>query len=43
MQYVFKMEMVNLGLLNMKEHTIDAPEGLRACQDYGKAIGQMFS
>ena len=43
MQYVFKMEMVNLGPLNMKEHTIDTREGMRACQDYGKAIGQMFS
>ena len=43
MQYVFKMEMVNLGPLNMKEHTIDTPEGMRACQDYGKAMGQMFS
>jgi flavorubredoxin len=43
MQYVFKMEMVNLGPLNLKEHTIDTPDGLRACQDYGKAIGQMFS
>jgi flavodoxin len=43
MQYVFKMEMVNLGPLNMKEHTIDTREGMHACQDYGKAIGQMFS
>jgi len=43
MQHVFKMEMVNLGPLNIKEHTIDTPEGMRACQDYGKAIGQMFS
>ncbi len=42
MQYVFKMEMVNLGPLNMKEQTIDTPEGMRACQDYGKAIGQML-
>ena len=43
MQHVFKMEMVNLGPLNMKEHTIDTSEGMRACQDYGKAIGQMLS
>ena len=43
MQHVFKMEMVNLGPLNMKEHIIDTPDGIRACQDYGKAIGQMFS
>ena len=43
MQHVFKMEMVDLGPLDMKEHTIDTPEGMRACQDYGKAIGQIFS
>jgi len=43
MQHVFKMEMANLGSLNMKEHIIDTPDGMRACQDYGKAIGQMFS
>ena len=43
MQHVFKMEMVNLGPLNMKEHIIDTPDGMRACQDYGKAIGQMFN
>ena len=43
MQHVFKMEMVNLGPLNIKEHIIDTPDGIRACQDYGKAIGQMFS
>ena len=43
MQHVFKMEMVSLGPLNVKEHTIDTPEGMRACQDYGKAIGKMFS
>jgi hypothetical protein len=43
MQYVFKMEMVNLGPLNIKEHIVDTREGIRACQDYGKGIGQMFS
>ena len=43
MKHVFKMEMVNLGPLNMKEQTISTPEGMRTCQDYGKAIGQMFS
>jgi flavorubredoxin len=41
MQHVFKMEMVNLGPLNLKEHTIDTREGMRTCQEYGKAIGQM--
>ena len=43
MQYVFKMEMVNLGALNLKEQIIDSRDGMRACQDYGKAVGQMLS
>ena len=43
MQHVFKMEMVNLGPLNLKEQIIDSGDGVRACQDYGKAIGQMLS
>ncbi|MBW2217153.1 MAG: flavodoxin domain-containing protein [Deltaproteobacteria bacterium] len=42
MQHVFKMDMVDLGPLDLKEHIIDTPDGVRACQDYGKAIGQMF-
>ena len=40
MEYVFKMALVNLGSFNLKEHVIETAEGLRACQDYGKAIGQ---
>jgi flavorubredoxin len=43
MQHVFKMEMVNLGPLNLKEQIIDSGDGMRACQDYGKAVGQMLS
>jgi flavodoxin len=43
MQYVFKMDMVNLGPLNLKEQIIAGRDGMRACQDYGKAIGQMLS
>jgi flavodoxin len=43
MQHVFKMDMVNLGPLNLKENSIDVPDGMRACQDYGKAVGQMFN
>ncbi len=40
MEHVFKMEMTNLGSLNLKEHLVDEREGLRACQDYGKAISE---
>jgi flavodoxin len=43
MQHVFKMEMVNLGPLNLKEQIIAGRDGMRAGQDYGKAIGQMLS
>lgn len=40
MQYVYKMDMVNLGSLNLKEQVIDTPEGIKACQDYGKAVAE---
>jgi hypothetical protein len=42
MQHVFKMDMVDLGPLDLKEHIINTPDDVRACQDYGKAIGQRF-
>lgn len=38
MLYVFKMDMVDLGALSLKEHTIDTQEGIKACQEYGKAV-----
>ncbi len=40
MQYVFKMEMFELGSLNMKEAVVESNEGMRACQDYGRAFGE---
>ena len=43
MQHVYKMDMVDLGTLNLKEHVVATDEGVRACQDYGKAIGKKFS
>ena len=43
MIYVFKMDMVDLGAFNLKEQILDTDDGLRACQDYGKAIGQKFN
>ena len=42
MQHVFKMDMVDLGPLNMREAVVETDEGLRACQEYGKAVGQKF-
>lgn len=40
LQHVFKMDTVDLGSLNLKEQVIDTQDGMRACQEYGKAVGQ---
>jgi len=40
MEYVFKMEHFELGSFNLKEAVIDTPEGIKACQDYGRTFGQ---
>jgi flavodoxin I len=40
MMHVFKMDMTDLGPLNLIESKIAGSEGLKACQDYGKALGQ---
>jgi flavodoxin len=40
MDNVFRMEMINLGSFNLLEHLVGETEGLRACQDYGKAVGE---
>lgn len=43
MLHVFKMDMVDLGALDLKEQVLETDEGLRACQNYGKAVGQKFN
>jgi flavodoxin len=43
MEFVFKMHMTNLGSFLLKEDAIGTAEGRRACQDYGKVIGEMLS
>jgi hypothetical protein len=43
MLHVFKMDLVDLGALDLKEQVLETDEGLRACQDYGKAIGEKFN
>ena len=43
MQHVFKMDMTDLGPLNLTEAMIAKDEGLKACQDYGKAIGEKLA
>jgi len=40
MEHVFKMDMVDLGALNLLEHLIGTRDGMKACHDYGKVIGQ---
>ncbi len=40
MQYVYKMEPSNLGSFNLLESALETTEGMRACQDYGKAFGE---
>ncbi len=42
MNYVFKMDMVDFGALSLKDAVLETDDGLKACQDYGKAIGEKF-
>lgn len=40
MEHVFKMDVTDLGPLNLTEATVEGGEGMKACQDYGKALGE---
>ncbi|HME44374.1 MAG TPA: flavodoxin domain-containing protein [Syntrophorhabdales bacterium] len=40
MESRFRMDMVNLGSLNLLEELLGKGEDMRACRDYGKAIGE---
>jgi flavorubredoxin len=40
MEYVYKMNVVDLGSFNLLEHLVEATDGMKACHDYGKAISQ---
>ncbi len=40
MQYVFKMDIVALGSFKLKEDVLATETGTRACQDYGRAVGE---
>jgi len=42
MEFVFKMDMTDLQALSLKEAIIETGEGTKACQDYGKALGEKF-
>ena len=43
MEHVYKMDMLDLGALNLKEQVVGNADGARACQDYGKALGQKLT
>ena len=40
MEFVYKMNMVDLGSFNLLEHLVETREGMKACRDYGKAVGE---
>ncbi|ACN13707.1 flavodoxin family protein [Desulforapulum autotrophicum HRM2] len=40
MLYVFKMDMVDLGPLNLTEAMMKTDEGTKACQQYGKVLAE---
>ena len=40
MEFVFTMKMTSLGPFDLRERMVTTSEGMRACQDYGKAIGK---
>lgn len=42
MLYVFKMDMVDLGPLNLTEGVMKTDEGMKACHDYAKGLCQKF-
>jgi flavodoxin len=42
MEHVFKMSMISLGPLNLTEAMVEGDEGCKACQDYGRALGEQL-
>lgn len=43
MLHVFKMDMTDLGALNLTEAVVTSDEGRKACQDYGKAVAEKMN
>ena len=43
MQHVFKMDVTELGPLNLTEAMMETDEGLKACHQYAKALSEKFS
>lgn len=42
MQHVFKMDVIDLGPLNLTESLMQTDEGLQACHQYAKALSEKF-
>jgi flavodoxin I len=42
MQHVFKMDVSELGALNLTEATMETDEGTKACQQYARALCEKF-
>lgn len=42
MEFVFSMKMTGLGPFDLRESAVGTDEGNRACQDYGRALGDML-
>jgi len=42
MEHVFKMKVTSIGPLNLLEHLLDSPEGMKAGHDYAKALVEMI-
>lgn len=40
MEFVFKMKMTHLGPFDLRETIVRTVEGMRACHNYGKALGK---
>ena len=40
MDHVFRMNMLGLGPLKMEERVVITDEGMRACQKYGRSVGE---
>ena len=42
MEFVFSMKMTTLGPFDLREKVVSTDEGTKACQDYGRALGDML-
>ena len=42
MEFVFSMKMTTLGPFDLREKMVGTDEGSKACQDYGRTLGDML-